>query len=410
MEKSYRFWPPSFGVSVTVVLFSSVLVCIFVFYLSTINSNTFSDQEDSVNSSSISSSNKRHQITLYVEKTATTTSLIRSEATTTQTPEPIIKESEAVVSQTRVKPRVRATLSPTSSSDIGSTRMIPSFVTAEGWTDVNPRLSTGPGFPEESRYRSVFEDSTVVGFYGTHGICQMGILGCLSLDEISEVLDDYLRQYDELNGPDRSVIGALHYIADIAQSEPGDLGDYVQHVELENVLEYANFCEREGLLLFIDLQVGWGDVSEHINRFLPVLARPHVHLALDPEWATKYSGVPPGGDYIGRLTAEEIDIAQGILSDLVIALDLPRKALVVHQFLSIMLPDEVFSDVPEVDLIIDADGWGTPAAKLADFSQFSLGPSSEWPAIKLFFDWDDPILEPIELMRLSFPPAYVIYQ
>jgi hypothetical protein len=120
--------------------------------------------------------------------------------------------------------------------------------------------------------------------------------------------------------------------------------------------------------------------------------------------------VPPGGDYIGRLTVAEIDTTQRILSDLVINYDLPRKALVVHQFLSIMLPDETFADVPEVDLIIDADGWGTPAAKLADFSQFSLGPSSEWPAIKLFFDWDNPILKPIELMQLSFPPAYVIYQ
>ena len=107
---------------------------------------------------------------------------------------------------------------------------------------------------------------------------------------------------------------------------------------------------------------------------------------------------------------DRVDTAQRILSDLVIKYDLPRKALVVHQFLSIMLPDETFADVPEVDLIIDADGWGTPAAKLADFSQFSLGPSSEWPAIKLFFDWDNPILKPIELMQLSFPPAYVIYQ
>ena len=399
--------------SLAVVLVSSALACIFIFYLGTINpkkTNTTSDQEVAPNSTSIFPSDKKRQIDMVVEKAPTSTVPVHSDSLTRQTPRVTIKNSDALVTQTRDNAQVQVTPSPTSNTETGGTRMIPSFFTAEGWTDVNPRLSTGPGFPEESRYLSVFEKSTVVGFYGAHGICQMGILGCLSLDEISDVLDGYLRQYDELNGPDKSVIGALHYIADIAQSEPGELGDYVRHVELENVLEYANFCEREGLLLFIDLQVGWGDVSEHINRFLPLLRRPNVHLALDPEWATKYSGIPPGGDYIGRLTVAEIDAVQGILSDLVITHDLPRKALVVHQFLSIMLPDEAFADIPEVDLIIDADGWGTPAAKLADFSQFSLGPSSEWPAIKLFFDWDDPLLEPTELMRLSFPPAYVIYQ
>ena len=410
MEKSRRLWPPNLVASLIIIFLTSALLCAFVFYLSAVKSNTFSNEEEIMSKNSISSSSNR-RMDSDVEDASTVTVLSRVEVSVTQAPQQeVIKDDKVTVSQAREKTQVQATSSPSGGSDVTVTRLIPSFITVEGWTDVNPRLSTGPGFPEESEYSSVFEESTVVGFYGAYDICQMGILGCLPLEKISEALDGYLLQYDELNGPDKSVIGALHYIADIAQSDPGVSGDYIRHVELQNVTEYANFCEEEGFLLFIDLQVGWGDVSVHIDRFLPLLKMPHVHLALDPEWATKHSGVPPGGDYIGRLTAAEIDTTQRILSDLVINYDLPRKALVVHQFLSIMLPDETFADVPEVDLIIDADGWGTPAAKLADFSQFSLGPSSEWPAIKLFFDWDNPILKPIELMQLSFPPAYVIYQ
>ena len=417
MEKSRRLWPPNLVGSLTIIFLSSAVICAFIFYLSAIKSDTFSNEEEIMSKNSVSSSSNQ-KMGSDVEETSTITVLSRVEASVTQAPqrqiskddEEVNSAGEGTVGQAREKTQARATPSPSSGSDVTATRLVPSFITVEGWTDVNPRLSTGPGFPEDSEYFSIFEESTVVGFYGAYDICQMGILGCLSLEELSEVLDGYLLQYDELNGPDKSVVGAFHYIADIAQSDPGVSGDYIRHVELENVTQYANFCEKENLLLFIDLQVGWGDVSVHIDRFLPLLKMPHVHLALDPEWATKYSGVPPGGDYIGRLTAAEIDIAQRILSDLVIKYHLPRKALVVHQFLSIMLPDETFADVPEVDLIIDADGWGTPAAKLADFSQFSLGPSSEWPAIKLFFDWDNPILKPIELMQLSFPPAYVIYQ
>ena len=417
MEKSRRLWPPNLVGSLTIIFLTSAVLCAFIFYLSAIKSDTFSSQEEIMSKNSVSSSSNQ-RMSSDVEETSTITVLSPVEASVTQVPqrqinkddEEVNKADKGTVGQAREKTQVRATPSPSSGSDVTATRLVPSFITVEGWTDVNPRLSTGPGFPEDSEYFSIFEESTVVGFYGAYDICQMGILGCLPLEELSEVLDGYLLQYDELNGPDKSVVGAFHYIADIAQSDPGVSGDYIRHVELENVTQYANFCEKEDLLLFIDLQVGWGDVSVHIDRFLPLLKMPHVHLALDPEWATKYSDVPPGGDYIGRLTAAEIDTAQRILSDLVIKYDLPRKALVVHQFLSIMLPDETFADVPEVDLIIDADGWGTPAAKLADFSQFSLGPSSEWPAIKLFFDWDNPILRPIELMQLSFPPAYVIYQ
>ena len=410
MEKSRRLWPPNLVASLIIIFLTSALLCAFVFYLSAVKSNTFSNEEEIMSKNSISSSSNR-RMDSDVEDASTVTVLSRVEVSVTQAPQQeVIKDDKVTVSQAREKTEVQATSSPSNGSEGTVTRLIPSFITVEGWTDVNPRLSTGPGFPEESEYSSVFEESTVVGFYGAYNICQMGILGCLPLEKVSEVLDGYLLEYDELNGPDKSVVGALHYIADIAQTDPGVSGDYIRHVELENVTEYAKFCEEEGFLLFIDLQVGWGDVSVHIDRFLPLLKMPHVHLALDPEWATKYSGVPPGGDYIGRLTAAEIDTTQRILSNLVINYDLPRKALVVHQFLSIMLPDETFADVPEVDLIIDADGWGTPAAKLADFSQFSLGPYSEWPAIKLFFEWDNPILKPIELMRLSFPPAYVIYQ
>jgi hypothetical protein len=288
--------------------------------------------------------------------------------------------------------------------------MVPTFMTEAGWFDVNPRLSSGPGKPQPSVYRSLFEQSMFVGLYGTPGICQMGILGCVQLNEIESRIEPLLGQYQKLAGESISVNGAIHYIVDVAHEEPGPNGEYVKYDDLETIQAYADYAKKHDLLLFLDLQIGWGEVHQQVLRFSDLLAEPHVHIALDPEWATKYSGVPPGGDYIGRLTAEEIDQVQLVLADIVIERDIPRKILVVHQFLSIMIPDEKFRPVPEVDLVIDCDGWGPPQAKLADYSQFSLGPHSEFPAIKLFFDWDTPLLTPIDLMRLRYPPKYVVYQ
>ena len=164
MKKSYRLWPPSLGVSLTVVLVSSALACICIFYLGTISPNTISDQEVATNSTLIFSSDKKPQIDMVVEKTPTSTITVHSDSLTRQKPIVTIKNSDALVSQTRDKVQVQVTPSPTSDTGAGATRMIPSFFTAEGWTDVNPRLSTGPGVPEARKYPSVFEKATIVGF------------------------------------------------------------------------------------------------------------------------------------------------------------------------------------------------------------------------------------------------------
>ena len=220
MEKSRRLWPPNLVGSLTIIFLSSAVLCAFIFYLSAIKSDTFSNQEEIMSKNSVSSSSNQ-KMSSDVEETSTITVLSPVEASVTQVPqrqiskddEEVNKADKGTVGQAREKTQVRATPSPSSGSDVTATRLVPSFITVEGWTDVNPRLSTGPGFPEDSEYFSIFEESTVVGFYGAYDICQMGILGCLPLEELSEVLDGYLLQYDELNGPDKSVVGAFHYLS-----------------------------------------------------------------------------------------------------------------------------------------------------------------------------------------------------
>ena len=141
-----------------------------------------------------------------------------------------------------------------------------------------------------------------------------------------------------------------------------------------------------------------------------VLAEPFVHLALDPEWATRGSGLAPG-EVIGTLGAADVNAVQQYLAGIVRRNNLPPKALILHQFLGFMLTDtESYLDVPEVEVVIDMDGFGPPGAKLAGYDTFSLAPYAERPAIKLFYDWDEPIMEPDRIQGLDSRPDLVIYQ
>jgi hypothetical protein len=71
---------------------------------------------------------------------------------------------------------------------------------------------------------------------------------------------------------------------------------------------------------------------------------------------------------------------------------------------------ELYEAYPEVEIAIDMDGYGGTAAKLSKYNLYALGGHSERPAIKLFLDWDAPVLTPEDLASLPTPPGLVIYQ
>ena len=168
-------------------------------------------------------------------------------------------------------------------------------------------------------------------------------------------------------------------------------------------------AREHGLLLFLDVQVGWADALAEARRFADALAEPFVHLALDPEFATRAQGLPPGV-VIGSLDAGQVNEVQRYLALLVRGRGLPPKLLVLHQFLDEMLPTpEEYLALPEVELTVDMDGYGPDAVKLEYYDRFALAPHAERSAIKLFYDWDAPLLTPERLLALDRPPDLVIY-
>src|SRR5688572_17512370 len=103
----------------------------------------------------------------------------------------------------------------------------------------------------------------------------------------------------------------------------------------------------------------------------------HVHVALDPEFAVVGDNPTPGIP-VGTLDAAEINEVQEMLDAHVRQRGLQRnKILIVHQFGDPNVGDGVpfmiqnkqtLQTRPNVDLVIDADGFGTPDAKVSKYN------------------------------------------
>lgn len=263
--------------------------------------------------------------------------------------------------------------------------------------------------PEPALPPSILETTQVISYYGYPKVRGMGELGRHDPVAAAEHIKALAREYDELNGA-RETMGALHLIVDVAQAKPTSDGLYIERLDIAVIAEYVEVAREHGLLLFLDLQIGWSDAFEDTQRLEWFLREPFVHLALDPEFATaRYRAVP--GRVIGSLDADEVNKVQAYLAELVQDAGIPPKLLVLHQFQRRMLIEpERYEDVAEVELTIDMDGFGAVGPKIGGYQRYALSDYAERSAFKLFYHWDEPVMTPQQIMGMDDPPDYIIYQ
>ena len=260
---------------------------------------------------------------------------------------------------------------------------------------------------------SIFDEAQVISIYGYPGICFMGELGCHEPEDAIAPLLDIAGEYEVLNEEletGRDVIPALHLIVDVAQPRPQPDGSYLFRMPEERIAEYVELAREHDLLLFLDLQIGWTDALEGVQRIEEFLLEPFVHLALDAEFATEPYGQPPGS-VIGTLDAPDVNAVQRYLADLVHEHQLPPKVFVLHKFTPRMLINtDQYETVEGVDLTITMDGYGAPEPKIGGYERYALADYSERAGFKLFWHWDEPLMSPRDVMNMRQAPDYVIYQ
>jgi hypothetical protein len=254
--------------------------------------------------------------------------------------------------------------------------------------------------------RRFFPDWRVVAFYGAPQDPQLGILGIGRLSGVARKLQRQAKPYERRTRP---ILPAFELIATIAHADPGEDGMYRGRQPREVIDRHLRAARRAKAILLLDIQPGWADWDDEVDRLMPWLEEPDVHLALDPEWATP--GSKPGS-VIGSMDAEDVNRIAQRLSDLVEERNLPEKLLVVHQFTNDMIKGrERLVQPPGVALTLNVDGFGGKSAKVSKYNEFVRGAGGRFHSgFKLFYEEDTGLMTPRSVLGLKPPPDLVVYE
>jgi hypothetical protein len=275
--------------------------------------------------------------------------------------------------------------------------------------------STTPvGWPVKTVYPNagaLLPFNRIVAYYGNLYSTQMGVLGKYPKDQVLQMLSDTVKDWQDAD-PTTPVIPALDYIAISAQGTPGFDGNYRSRMPDDQIDQVIQMASQVNGIVFLDLQIGLSNVQTELPLLEPYLKLPQVHLALDPEFAM-HNGQKPG-TVVGTLDASDINFAANYLAKIVQENNLPPKILVIHRFTQPMVTNaENITPLPEVQIVMDMDGFGGPAQKLGTYKNFIQSEPVQFTGFKLFYVNDvaaGHMLTPSEVLKVSPQPSYIQYQ
>jgi hypothetical protein len=253
----------------------------------------------------------------------------------------------------------------------------------------------------------------IVAYYGNMYSKRMGILGEYPPAEMMQKLGVEIKKWEAADST-MPVQAALHYIAVTAQGSPGKNGKYSLRMPFKQIDSVLKMAAQINAIVFLDVQVGLSTAQVEIPLLEKYLKMPRVHLGIDPEFYMKTGKKP--GTVIGSMDAADVNFTAAYLASLVKANNLPPKILVIHRFTKAMLTNyKKIETRPEVQLVVDMDGWGAQARKINTYQRFVYREPVEFAGFKLFYKNDfreanSRILRPDEVLKLKPQPLYIQYQ
>lgn len=253
----------------------------------------------------------------------------------------------------------------------------------------------------------------VVSYYGNLYSKQMGILGELPPVEMLAKLKAEVKKWEAADTA-TEVLPALHYIAVTAQGSPGKGGKYRLRMPFHQIDSVLNMAAKIDAITFVDIQVGLSTLQEEVPQLEKYLMMPNVHLGIDPEFSMKGGQRP--GSVIGTFNADDINYVTGYLAELVRKYNLPPKILVIHRFTQGMVTNyKQIKTRPEVQIVMDMDGWGLQARKINTYKHFIHKEPVQFTGFKIFYknDFREPksrTMTPEEVLQLKPRPIYIQYQ
>ncbi len=255
-----------------------------------------------------------------------------------------------------------------------------------------------------------FSRNHIVAYYGHPRSRIMGIVGRHSIGELGPMLRQTAASYDRING-EKGVVPAIYLIYGTCQP-----GGEINRIDKKLLDKYLEYTLLNGMLLYLDHQLGKYSMEEAMNELLPYLKYPNVHLAFDPEWHT----TRPMRE-IGSVTAAEVNSAQKQMRDYMLANGIKGKRhLVFHQFNNKMLrnKEKVTATFDPVVLVHATSGWGPPFNKMSTHDRNALTVNIPEKGFKLWFyysskkgvHFDNPLMRPEQVLALRPEPGIIIYQ
>jgi hypothetical protein len=262
-------------------------------------------------------------------------------------------------------------------------------------------------------YGAILPFNRIVAYYGNFYSKQMGVLGEYPKDVVLSKLQTEVNMWTQ-GDTTTPVLPAIHYIAAVAQASAGDDGDYLARMPFSEIDKAVSLANEAHGILFLDLQIGHSTALKEAQAIEKYLMLPQVHLGIDPEFSMK-NGKKPGTS-IGTLDASDINEVAELLAKIVRDNHLPPKILLVHQFTDDMVTNyKNIRPLPEVQIVMDMDGWGSPELKKGTYSRVITGKPVQFSGLKLFYKNDlrkpsTRMLTIPEILKLQPKPSYIQYQ
>ncbi|UOQ49643.1 hypothetical protein MUN88_06065 [Gracilibacillus caseinilyticus] len=252
------------------------------------------------------------------------------------------------------------------------------------------------------------KDHRLVAYYGHPNSTNMGILGEMEPKELMKKLKEQTQAYSDAD-PSRPAIPTIELISTVAQRDPGSEGKYYHMTSPEQIDEYAKLAKENKALLMLDVQLGTDSVLNQVKLLEKWLKLPYVHLAIDTEFHVE-EGETPGID-LGQVNGAEVQKAVDYLTNMVEENNLPDKIVLVHQFIDGALTNkEAIQPTENVEVALNYDGWGDASTKKSLYRKFVRNEAVQYGGFKIFYDKDNPVLSPEEVLKLDPNPSIINYQ
>lgn len=268
-----------------------------------------------------------------------------------------------------------------------------------------PAPKPRPALPDGTR--SVLPEHRVLIHYGAPQARELGILGIGSPAAAGQRLRRHRAEYQaRLTRP---VLPAMELIAVICTAEAGPDGKHRARQTNATIGRYLAAARASKALLILDIQPGRSDFVTEARSLERWLKEPDVSLAIDPEWRMGPNEIP--GRVIGGVDATEVNRVSAYLASLVKKHDLPDKLLIVHQFTDGMIGRRSrLRDRVGVDLVLNADGFGTPDLKAGTYDRVTKNAPAGGVGFKLFYEEDTRLMSPAAVLALRPRPDVIMYE